>query len=161
MVSIELPVPDTCKTELNRAGKGWVFWKTNIHESNQHLYSELQKESLRQDRAPDLFAVIRGKIKSLLQKMEKHILWSFPLFWFIMSLDIWTCTVYIHVLALVKPLQCRSQFNWDLQICMTTQLMRFVIRSMWTLQWLFILCPSIAVRAACVWHTVSYILYNG
>lgn len=62
-----------------------------------------------------------------------------------MSLDIWTCTVYIHVLVLVKPLQCRSQFNWDLQICMTTQLMRFVIRSTWTLQWLFILCPSIAV----------------
>lgn len=70
VLSIELTVPDKCKMGLNRTGKIRVFWKTNIHGSNQHLCSELHKKSHRQDQTLDIFAGIKGKIKSLLQKWK-------------------------------------------------------------------------------------------
>lgn len=111
VLSIKLPVPDKCKMGLNRTGKSRVFWKTNIHGSNQHLCSDLYKKSHRQDQTLDLFAGARGKIKSLLQKMEKHILCSFPLFWFIkcfrylnmLCLYSWTCSCIAA--AVLKSIQ--------------------------------------------------------
>jgi len=45
-----------------------------MHGSNRHLCSDLHQKSHRQDQTLDLFGGVRGKIKSLLQKKEKHIL---------------------------------------------------------------------------------------
>lgn len=120
---------------MNRTGKSRLLWNTNIHESNQHLCSATKGKSQARS-GPWFICWHKGKDQKFTAENRK-ILWSFPLIYH-MALDIWTCTVYSHVLALVKKLQCRRQFNWDLQICMKIQLMCFVIRSTWTLQWLFI-----------------------